>query len=151
MPKHKSSDYKESAVNYYLVSDETQESVCEIFKCSPRSLMRWVDKYLEEGEIKRKNRKPVAYKVKKEHVKLILDEIKKKRTITLTELMEKLKNKFPDLKISKYHISRVIKDNDITLKLRRTRHEPTKRFGVEINVNQQIKDFYTKVNRFNLE
>ena len=67
MPKHKSSDYKESAVNYYLVSDETQESVCEIFKCSPRSLMRWVDKYLEDGEIKRKNRKPIAYKVKKEH------------------------------------------------------------------------------------
>lgn len=45
MPKHKSSDYKLTAVQYYLVKDKTQEEVCKIFKCSPRSLMRWVDKY----------------------------------------------------------------------------------------------------------
>lgn len=72
--------------------------------------------------IKRKNRKPIAYKVKKKHVNFILDEIKKRRTITLTEIMEKLNNKFPNLEISKYHISRIIKDNDVTLKLRRTTH-----------------------------
>ena len=39
--KHKSEDYKLSAVEYYLVEYNTQE-VCKIFKCSPRSLMRWV-------------------------------------------------------------------------------------------------------------
>jgi transposase len=43
--KHKSEDYKLSAVEYYLVEDNTQEEVCKIFKCSPRSLMRWVEKY----------------------------------------------------------------------------------------------------------
>jgi hypothetical protein len=39
---HKSNDYKLSAVNYYLVEDKTQQEVCKIFKCSRRSLMRWV-------------------------------------------------------------------------------------------------------------
>ena len=41
----KSYDYKLSAVNYYLVEDKTQEEVCKIFKCSRRSLMRWVERY----------------------------------------------------------------------------------------------------------
>jgi hypothetical protein len=30
--------------SYYLVEDKTQE-VCKIFKCTPRSLMRWVERY----------------------------------------------------------------------------------------------------------
>jgi transposase len=51
--------------------------VCKIFKFSARSLLRWVDKYNENGEIKRHNRKSVAYKVHKDQVKFILDEIKK--------------------------------------------------------------------------
>ena len=42
MPHQKSSDYKETAVQYYLVEDKSQEEVCKIFKCSRRSLMRWV-------------------------------------------------------------------------------------------------------------
>jgi transposase-like protein len=45
MPHQKSSDYKETAVQYYLVEDNSQEEVCKIFKCSRRSLMSWVDKY----------------------------------------------------------------------------------------------------------
>ena len=42
MPTHKSNDYKLTAVQYYLVEDKTQEEVCKIFKCTPRSLMRWL-------------------------------------------------------------------------------------------------------------
>jgi hypothetical protein len=38
--------------------------------------MRWVDRYQVDEEIKRHNRKPVAYKVQKEHVKFILAELK---------------------------------------------------------------------------
>ncbi len=38
---HKSEDFKISAVEYYLDSNKTQEEVCNIFKCSVRSLMRW--------------------------------------------------------------------------------------------------------------
>ena len=45
MTTHKSEDYKVSAVNYYLTEDTTQEEVCKIFKCTPRSLMRRVERY----------------------------------------------------------------------------------------------------------
>ena len=86
MPKHKSSVYKLTAVQYYLVEDKTQEEVCKIFKCSPRSLMRWVDKYKKDGEITGYKRSPKAYKVHKEHVEFILQEIKKNKTITINDL-----------------------------------------------------------------
>ena len=134
--KHKSEDYKLSAVEYYLVGDKSQLEVCKIFKCSPRSLMRWVEKYEKEGEIKRENRKPVAYKVHKEHVKFLLDEINKNKTITMTELKHKLKDKFK-IELSRFHINRIVNDNNITLKITRIRHEPEKRFGKDININQK--------------
>ena len=38
MTTRKSNDYKITAVNY-LVEDKTQEEVCKIFNCNPRSLM----------------------------------------------------------------------------------------------------------------
>jgi len=82
IPTHKSNDYKLTAVQYYLVEDKTQEEVYKVFKCSPRSLMRWVNQY--------KKRKPIAYKVKKEYV----NELKSNKTITLQELNEKLKDKY---------------------------------------------------------
>jgi hypothetical protein len=40
MPKHKSKDFKLSAVEYFLTEDVSQEHVCKIFKYSPRRLMR---------------------------------------------------------------------------------------------------------------
>ena len=89
----------------------------------------------KDSEIKRENRKPVVYKVHKEHVKSLLDEINKNKTITMTELKHKLKNKFK-IELSRFHINRIITDNNITLKITRIRHEPEKRFGKEININK---------------
>jgi len=148
--KHKSEDYKLSAVEYYLVGDKSQLEVCKIFKCSPRSLMRWVEKYENECEIKRENRKPIAYKVHKEHVKFLLDEINKNKTITMTELKHKLKDKFK-IELSRFHINRIITDNNITLKITRIRHEPEKRFGKDININQKLKEFYDEIKKHKLE
>ena len=51
MTTRKSTDYKLTAVNYYLVEDKTQEEVCKIFKCSRRSLMRWVERYKKDGNV----------------------------------------------------------------------------------------------------
>jgi len=118
MPHQKSSDYKETAVQYYLVEDKTQEEVCKIFKCSRRSLMRWVDKYNKDGEIKGYERIP------KENVNFLLEEIKKNKTITIEDLLYLLKNKYPEIDLNKSHISRIIHDNNITLKMTRIRHEP---------------------------
>jgi transposase len=124
MSPQKSVDYKETAVQYYLIEDKTQEEVCKIFKCSRRSLMRWVEKYKKDEKITGYERTPKAYKVYKEHVEFLLGEIKKNKTITIEELLYLLKNKYPDLELNKSHISRIIHDNNITLKMTRIRHEP---------------------------
>jgi len=50
MAKHKSEDYKISAVQYYLTKNKNQLQTCKIFKCHPRSLMRWVDRYNKNKE-----------------------------------------------------------------------------------------------------
>ena len=71
MPKHKSEDYKISAVKYYLKSKHQTET-CQIFECSQRSLMRRVDKYTVKNKtVKRKSRKAVSYKVTQQHIKYI--------------------------------------------------------------------------------
>jgi len=151
MPNQKSSDYKETAVHYYLVEDKTQEEVCKIFNCSRRSLMRWVEKYKTDGKIVGYERTPKAYKVHKEHVDFLLQEIKKNKTITIEDLLYLLKNKYPNLDLNKSHISRIIHDNNISLKMTRIRHEPVKRFGKDIDINKSIKEFYDEVKKYKLE
>jgi len=150
MVKHKTEDYKISAVKYYLKSKKTQEEICNIFDCSPRSLKRWTARYTKDKTIKRYNRKPISYKVKKTHVKFIIDEVSKNKTITMDDLLGILKNKYKNINITSRHLSRIIRDNNITLKLTRYRHEPIKRFGKPIEINKQIKEFYKEIRRYDL-
>ena len=151
MVGHKSKDYKTTAVKYYLVEDKTQEEVCKIFECNRRSLMRWVTQYNNKGNIERNNRTPIAYKVKRQHIHFIKDEINKNKTITMEDLLFLLKKKYPSLSLSRFHLNRVINDNNITLKLTRLRHEPTHRWGKEVNINQKLKEFYEEVQKYKIE
>jgi transposase len=151
MTTRKSNDYKITAVNYYLVEDKTQEEVCKIFKCNPRSLMRWVERYKKDGNVDIHYRKPIAYKVKKEYVEFLLQEIKNNKTITLQELLQKLKDKYKGVDLTTTQIFRVIKDNNITLKITRIRHEPVKRFGKDIDINANIKKFYEEIKKHKIE
>ena len=52
----------------------------------------------------------------------------------MDDLLVKLKEKYPTLTLLRFHLSRIVRDNNITLKITRIRHEPTKRFGKEIDV-----------------
>ena len=61
MVNHKGEDYKISAVQYFLEHKTTYASTCNIFKCSERSLKRWITQYEETGFIKRQHRKPISY------------------------------------------------------------------------------------------
>ncbi len=63
MPTHKSSDYKLSAVKYYLSHSKNQAQTCKIFGCSERSLMRWVDKYKSTNNITRKKRHHIKLQI----------------------------------------------------------------------------------------
>ena len=101
MPTHKSNDYKQSAVKHYLVEDKSQEEICQIFECSRRSLMRWVKQYKNKGNIERQNRTPIAYKIKRQHIAFLKQEINKNKTITMEDLLFLLKRKYPELTLSR--------------------------------------------------
>ena len=111
-------------------------------------MLRWVDKYNKNGEIKRHNRKPVAYKVHKDQIKFISDEIKKNKTITMQDLLEKLKVNYSTLTLSRFHLNRIVNNNNIALKITRIRHEPNKRSCKDIHINKKIKEFYDKVKKY---
>jgi len=89
--------------------------------------------------------------VKKEYVEFLLQEIKNNKTITLQELLQKLKDKYKGVDLTTTQIFRVIKDNNITLKITRIRHEPVKRFGKDIDINANIKKFYEEIKKHKIE
>ena len=68
----------------------------------------------------------------------------------MKELKDKLKQQF-DVKLSRYHINRIIDDNNISLKQTRVRHVPDKRFGKDINIDDKLKEFYDEVNKYRIE
>jgi transposase-like protein len=86
MSKHRSEDYKISAVKYYLNNDVSLDDVCEIFDCPKQSLYRWVKRYNELEEIKRLNRKPKSYKITKEQVKYAIQKLKENERCKLKTL-----------------------------------------------------------------
>ena len=76
--------------------------------------MRWVKQYETDGEITGYERKPIATKVRKDHVDFLINEIKKRKTITMEDLLVKLKKTYPDADITRQHLTRVARDNNIT-------------------------------------
>ncbi len=105
----------------------------------------------KDGNVNIHYRKPIAYKVKKEYVEFLLQELKNNKTITLQELLQKLKDKYKGVDLTTTQIFRVIKDNNITLKITRIRHEPVKRFGKDIDINANIKKFYEEIKKHKIE
>ncbi len=81
--------------------------------------MRWVKQYETDGEITGYERKPITTKVHKEHIDFLLNEIKQRKTITMDDLLVKLKEKYPDADITRQYLTRVVRDNNITLKIAR--------------------------------
>jgi transposase-like protein len=47
MSKCKSADNKITVVKYYLENDTNYTKTCEIFKCSKKSLKKWIERYEE--------------------------------------------------------------------------------------------------------
>ena len=139
IPTHKSSDYKLTAVKYYLSHSKNQVQTCKIFGCSERSLMRWVDKYKFTNNITRKKIDYTSYKITNSHISFIKQQLKQNKTITIDELLSKLKTKYPELTLSRSHLGRVVRDINITLKQTRLRHIPKTRYKKPIVIKNQIK------------
>ena len=78
--------------------------------------MRWVDKYKSTNNITRKKRDYTSYKITNSHISFIKQQVKDNKTITLDELLSKLKTKYPELTLARDHLGRVVRDINITLK-----------------------------------
>ena len=64
--KHKTQDYKITAVKYYLQNDDSLDDVCIIFSCKKTSLRRLIMKYKKNKYIDRLNRPCMSYKITKD-------------------------------------------------------------------------------------
>jgi transposase len=150
MSSHKSEDYKITAVLYYLENNTNYTKTCQIFKCSERSLKRWIERYSNNEHIKRNNRKSVSYKITKEHVKYALIKLKENQQITMKELAKIIKKKFKDFDITSQHLGQIIRDNNITRKRTRHEHYPKERYGKLTDFKKELKNFFKKVGQCSL-
>jgi len=92
--KHKSPDYKLSAVNYYFNHEDGYDNTCKIFDCKKSSLKRWIHNYKTSKNLTRKNRKPISYKITKPQVNTALELLKKNEQLTTNELALDIKQKY---------------------------------------------------------
>jgi transposase len=151
MSKHKSEDYKITAVKYYLENDTNYTKTCDIFKCSERSLKRWIEIYEELEEIKRLNRKSMSYKITNEQVKYAILKLKENEQITMEELHKIIKKKYKEFDITPQHLGQVIRDNNITRKRTRHEHYPKERYGKPTDIKKELKAFYKEVSKYSLD
>ena len=87
--KQKSSDYKQTAVLYYMKNDVSYTDVCNIFNCNIRSLQRWIETYaqaLNTKTIERKTKENVSYKIRKKHLDFAFRTLSKNEQITCQRL-----------------------------------------------------------------
>jgi transposase len=151
MSKHKSEDYKIITVKYYLENDTNYTKTCDIFKCSERSLKRWIERYKELEEIKRLDRKPISYKITKEQVKYAIQKLKENEQISMEELYKIIKKKYKDYDITFQHLGQVIRDNNITRKRTRHQHYPKERYGKPTDIKKELKAFYKEIDKYSLD
>ena len=146
--KHKSVDYKLSAVNYYLNHEDGYDNTCKIFDCKKSSLKRWIHKYKTSKNLTRRNRKPVSYKITKPQVKTALELLKQNEQLTMNELDIEMKKKYPTFDITPQHLGQVIRDNNKTRKRTRHEHFPKERYKKPIEKQNELDKFYNRVKQF---
>lgn len=140
---HRSEDYKLSAVKFYLDSKTTYTNTCKIFGCSERSLKRWISRYKTDGNLKRRSRSPVSYKVTNSQVKTALKILKDNQHITMEDLLKKTKEINKNLTITPQHLGKVVRDNNRTRKRTRHKHFPKTRYGKTLDKEEELKKFYS--------
>lgn len=85
MLEHHTTDYKISTL--LLQNDTSYTNVCNIFNCNERSLKHWINRF--QNNISRIDRESKVYK---NHVDFIINELRKNKQITMTELLKNYSN-----------------------------------------------------------
>ena len=95
MTTHKTDDYKNSAVKYYLNNDKGDgyKRTCKIFDCKKSTFRDWVKRYSSTKNLTRRNRNPVSYKITKPQVNTALDLLKQNEQLTMNELVFDMKRR----------------------------------------------------------
>ena len=150
MSKHKSEDYKISAVNYYLDNDVSMDYVCNIFNCKKQSLSRWVQRYNNDKSIKRYNRKPISYKITKQQVEYAIKLLKNNEQITMLELSKQINKKYKDFNVTPQWLGKVLRDNNKTRKRTRHEHFPTTKYNKPVNKKIELTQFYKEIKKYPL-
>ena len=137
MTKHKSDDYKISAVKYYLKNNISLDDVSKIFNCPKQSLYRWIERYKKLKSLKRQNRTAISYKITKEQLSYAIEKLKDNEQLTMKELTKIIKKKFINFNITSQHLGQVIRDNNITRKRTRHKHYPKERYGKATDIKRE--------------
>ena len=150
MTKHKTEDYKISAVKYYLNNDKGDgyKKTCKIFDCKKSSLRDWIKLYNTSKNLTRRNRKPISYKITKPQVNTALELLKQNEQLTMNELAIDMKKKYPTFDITSQHLGKVIRDNNKTRKRTRHEHFPKERYKKPIEKQSELNKFYSRVKQF---
>ena len=141
-----SSDYKLSAIKHYEQSDNLTET-CRVFHCYRKTLKLWYDKYKATGSLTRKNREHGSYKVKKELVQYDIKRIREKPDIFIKDLLDEVKQKYPDIPISRQHLGRILRNENKTRKRLRHIHQPATYWGKPRDHNKEITDYLAKIQK----
>lgn len=152
MGKHKSTDYKFSAVQYYLDTEDTSLSkTCDIFQCSKYSLARWIKRYIQTGNVENIPRKEGSYKIRQMHVEFIINLIKQKPLTTLNDILSYFHKQYKDITLSKTHLSNIIKFANLSYKKVQITHRPDMRYNKPINYEDEYRKFYSKLKKYHLD
>lgn len=149
--KHKHEDLKLSAVHHYLHTNKPYTEISNIFNVSRRSFKRWLDRFLDENQIKRHNRPSISYKIRQPHIQFALTKLQENEQITMSDLNKKLEEKFSNYNITPQHLGQVLRDHNKTRKRTRREHFPSTRYGLPVDRQSEFDRFYRKVDQFDLE
>ena len=97
---HLEHELKSKILDLYEDGRYTQKELADRFKISDRTIKRWIQNKKNNENLSRKERKYESYKVRSIHVKYAIKMLEKEPTITMPNLLNKLKIKFTDCKLS---------------------------------------------------
>lgn len=138
------------AIKYYKENNVTQKEVSKFFNITRQTFIQWKKQY-DSGNISRKKRYAMSYKIKKKHVKHARKLLEKNNELSIKNLWSKLKTKYSDFDVSQGHLAKVIRDINITRKRTTRRHFPDKRYGKSIDLNKELKNFYKVTDQYPLD
>jgi len=128
MSKHHTTDFKLSAVKLYLKLNSIRK-VSELLDCSKSTLQRWIERYLEYGNVDRKENKERESIITKTILKYITKLIIKNPAITLSKIKKKINKKY-DVNISTSYLYYIIKYTlNLTHKQLRFKYYPEKKLA----------------------